>query len=234
VCLAVVAHEVMRHAVDLQRQAAATGHNPSLPTPPMPNPTPAQDRRPPRAIAGRASGVLWGGGAGRRHARAQHRCCPPADLTCSASSRVGLMMTAPVPLRGMKRALYMSSMQGTRKAKVLPEPAPSDRARAGAGGEHAQVRAQAGVALAPRTAGGGPLGLSSCVGWGLAAAGRQRGRRPWPPSKGGARARAAPGTHLSLLRPARLCLATGRGWCAPAPPSCAGSPARLWLWRWAR
>lgn len=39
-----------------------------------------------------------------------------------ASSRVGDMTSVPVPLRGMNLARCISSMQGTRKASVLPEP----------------------------------------------------------------------------------------------------------------
>ena len=39
-----------------------------------------------------------------------------------ASSRVGEMTNAPVPLRGMKRAACSSSMHGTRNASVLPLP----------------------------------------------------------------------------------------------------------------
>ena len=38
------------------------------------------------------------------------------------SSRVGLMMTQPVPLRGENLSVYSSCTAGTRKASVLPEP----------------------------------------------------------------------------------------------------------------
>ncbi len=64
----------------------------------------------------------------RRPSRAPQtntRCPPPPahTHTCSASSRVGLITTAPVPLRGMNLARYSSSAQGIRNASVLPEPA---------------------------------------------------------------------------------------------------------------
>jgi len=39
-----------------------------------------------------------------------------------ANSRVGEMMIAPVPLRGINRSLYINSTTGIRKANVLPEP----------------------------------------------------------------------------------------------------------------
>ena len=40
-----------------------------------------------------------------------------------ASSRVGDITSVPVPLRGMNFARCISSMQGTRNASVLPDPA---------------------------------------------------------------------------------------------------------------
>jgi len=39
-----------------------------------------------------------------------------------ANSRVGEMIIAPVPLRGINRSLYINSTTGIRKANVLPEP----------------------------------------------------------------------------------------------------------------
>ena len=39
-----------------------------------------------------------------------------------ANSRVGEIISAPVPLRGMNLALCSSSRQGTRNASVLPDP----------------------------------------------------------------------------------------------------------------
>ncbi len=39
-----------------------------------------------------------------------------------ANSRVGEIMIAPVPLRGINRSLYINSTTGIRKANVLPEP----------------------------------------------------------------------------------------------------------------
>lgn len=61
--------------------------------------------------------------AGGKAAQQAAMHTPPLHHTCSASSRVGEMMMAPVPLRGMNLARYSSSTQGTRKASVLPEPA---------------------------------------------------------------------------------------------------------------
>lgn len=52
--------------------------------------------------------------------RARALCLQPH--TCSASSRVGPMTMAPVPLRGMNLALCMSSTAGIKKASVLPDP----------------------------------------------------------------------------------------------------------------
>ena len=48
---------------------------------------------------------------------------PSPHPTCMASSRVGEITMAPVPLRGMNLARYISSTQGMRKASVLPDPA---------------------------------------------------------------------------------------------------------------
>lgn len=56
---------------------------------------------------------------------------------CSASSRVGVMMIAPVPFLGLNFNECSISMAGRRKARVLPEPvfaAPSTSLPANRGG----------------------------------------------------------------------------------------------------